>query len=279
MNFRAPVPFKEALDSQAARTLLPTDLRTTLLREIDPELRRRSVLTAGGTHAGHLQQLNDSVQAILTGTTDRAKQRGILRDLVNSLGYRPAEGEEGTLTDFSDEKRINLQLDTNVQMMQSIGRTLQGDTPAVRDQYPAWELVRFFGPADLEKQRNWPARWTKAGGEFFDGRMIARKDAEVWQMLGSTELFDDGLDNPYAPFAFNSGMDRIAIDRDEAMRLGIIGRDEQVAPANLAMNDGLQTPGKITAEDLQAAIIEDLRNKGIQAQIVDGVLKYIGGMN
>jgi len=45
--------------------------------------------------------------------------------------------------------------------------------------------------------------------------MIALKDDDVWDQLGSSDFFPDGLDNPYPPFAFNSGMDVRDVIRSE----------------------------------------------------------------
>jgi hypothetical protein len=58
--------------------------------------------------------------------------------------------------------------------------------------------------------------------------MVALKNHPIWERLGDPALFDDGLGNPYEPFAFGSGMGTVDVSRDDAMGLGIIDRDTQV---------------------------------------------------
>jgi len=278
MIYRAPLPFTEALESNAARVLLPTDFRTRLLSTLDPELRRRAVFTASGTNAQHVGEIQDVAQEILEGRLNRAEGRARLRELVDGLGYQPVPGEEGSLTDLSSERRINLQIDTNVQQMQELGRAIQQDQPAIRDEFPAWELVRFSSPENPEAMRDWAARWVKAGGEFYgDGRMIARKDSQVWERLGDPDLFSDGLGNNYPPYAFNSGVGRRAVDRDEAVSLGVIGEDDEVASLPPTANGGLKLAVALSTDSLAQAMVEDLASKGVEARVVDGVLRFIGG--
>ncbi len=277
MMFRAPAPLAQALESNAARALLPTEFRTRVLQAIDPQLRARAVFTAGGTNAQYVGELRDVTQEVLSGRLSRAEGRARLRSVLDSLDYRPLPEEQGTITDLSSERRINLQIDTNTAQMQALGRTLQQDQPVIRDAFPAWELVRFFGPSDPANQRNWRARWERAGGEFFDGRMIARKDDPVWERLGSSELFSDGLDQPYPPYAFNSGMDRVDIGRAEAVRLGVVTDDDEIAPASPPVNAGLRLAVDLAGDDALAhAAIENLASQGIVATLVDGVLRFGG---
>jgi hypothetical protein len=66
-----------------------------------------------------------------------------------------------------------------------------------------------------------------------NGRMVARKDSPIWDSLGDSDLFDDGLDNPFPPFAFNSGMWTEEISRDEAVELGLIDEGDKVEPQEL----------------------------------------------
>ena len=48
--------------------------------------------------------------------------------------------------------------------------------------------------------------------------MIAKKDSPIWQELGSE---DDGLGNPYPPFAFGSGMGWEIVSQSEIDELGL----------------------------------------------------------
>ena len=102
--------------------------------------------------------------------------------------------------------------------------------------------------------------------------MIALKDDPVWEQLGSSDLFDDGLDNPYPPFAFNSGMDVQDVDRDEAIKLGLIDRDTQVVPQSRGFNQDLQASPDVRDNSLKSALQELF--KGLARFDSEGVLRW-----
>jgi hypothetical protein len=133
----------------------------------------------------------------------------------------------------------------------------------VLDQWPAQELIRVI---DSRVKRDWPARWAEAGGEFFGPRMVALKNDPIW-----TRLSRFGL--PYPPFDFNSGMDVRDVDRDEAMALGLIDRDTQIAPQSRDFNTDLQASPEVRDAALKEALAEQL--KGIGA-FIGGVLRFVG---
>lgn len=275
MIFRAPLPFTEALQAREVRSILPTDFRTRLLREVLPQLKERATFSAGVTNVEFLQRIDDSINDLVSGRVDRATKRAELKQLLDSLQYQPAPGEEGTLTDLSSDARLNLILDTNYEMATGYGHFIQGQEPEVLDQWPAQELIRVTSG---KTQRDWAARWVQAGGEFVDGqRMVDLKTSPVWVRLGDPSEFDDGLGNPYPPFAFNSGMDVRDVDRTEAIALGLIDRDTPLFPQSRGFNQDLQATPEVRAGALQAALLENLRDQGIAAEFVGGVLRYVGG--
>lgn len=267
MNFRAPLPFLEALDSREVRSILPTDFRTTLLQEIPAQLRERAFFSAGVTNAEFLSEASAAVDDLLAGQVDRATKRAQLKQLLDRLGYRAALGEEGTLTDLSSDNRLNLILDQNLQAAQGYGAWKQGQDPAVLDLWPAQELVRVI---ETEKQRDWPARWAAAGGEFLgNGRMIALKNDPIWTKISR-------FGTPYPPFDFNSGMDVQDVTRDEAIELGLIDRDTELLPQDRGFNDDLQASAAVRSEALATALQEHFAGT---AELVGGVLRYIGGLS
>lgn len=272
--YRAPLPFVQAVESNAARALLPTDFRTFLLRQIAPDLRRRAVFSATSTSAEFAQEIQEGVAEALTGEGSRAQRKLNLQKLVQRMSGRVL-GEDDDLRDLTSDRRLNLIVDTQLGMMQGAGQRIQGNTDTARDLYPALELVRVSG---AREPRDWNDRWEQAGGKRTSAwpRMIALKDDPVWDNLGNSQLFDDGLDNNFAPFAFGSGMDTIPVPRAEAMALELLGLADQVAPAEIDFNATLQSSAASTAA-LQEAMIEDLASKGIAARVIDGVLRYIGG--
>lgn len=110
------------------------------------------------------------------------------------------------------------------------------------DEYPCLELKRMF-PRDVPRgfergpkgtlipvpDDDWESRWTAAGGEIYEGRMIATVDDPVWQALGDgAGDHDDCLGNPFPPFAFRSGYMTFNVPRSEAIALGVIDADDKV---------------------------------------------------
>ncbi|MGH8018599.1 MAG: hypothetical protein ACREIA_09950, partial [Opitutaceae bacterium] len=245
--FASPLPFAEALESREVRELLPTELRTRLLQEIAPELRERAMFSAGVTNAEFLQKASDSIDELLAGRADRATLRLQLRQLLQRLQPEPASFDaEGGLTDLGSDRRLNLILDTNVEMAAGYGQWKQGQEDSILDLWPAQELVRTNSP---RVPRDWPSRWLDAGGRVFGGRMIALKNDPIW-----TRLSRFGL--PYPPFDFNSGMDVADIDRTEAIALGLIDRDTRVAAQDRDFNTDLQASPQVSSSSLRAALEE-----------------------
>lgn len=256
MIFTAPRPFKEALNAQAVKTLLPTSGRTADLSRLESDIKRRALFSATVQSVAHLQKLDDVINGILTGQLDHASARLALKDLLAEQGYVPDPEDAGGLKDLSSDRRINLQLETNVDTARGYGWREQGMQADVLDEWPAQELYRAFGPSDASKQRDWAARWAEVGGQFFGGRMIALKTDPVWERLGDPGKFPDGLGNPYPPFAFNSGMDVRDIDRAEAEDLGLIDASTELFPQPLDLNADLAASPDVRAGWLKDALTE-----------------------
>lgn len=265
MNFAYPVPFAEAMQSRAVKQLLPTDLRTKLLQEIPAELRERAFFSAGVTNVEFLQRASDGIDGMLAGTTDRAKTRTELKKLLAELHYQPALGEEGSLTDLSSDRRLNLILDTNLAQAQGYGHREQGQQPDVLFQWPCEEIFDT-NPGQTENRRDWSQRWADLGGTFYDGRMIAKKGDPIL-----TRISYFGTD--YGPLALNTFWERRDVDRDEAIALEVIAPDEDATPTSRDFNTDLQATPEVRSAALKDALTESL--SGI-AQFVGGVLRFIG---
>jgi len=231
-----PVPPRIAMDFLARKNIVPSQMTTAEWQKVDAAIRQQSFYSATNYFEDVLAELRDRVSAAISGESfDLGSARLAVKEALREAGYQPGEGEAGTIRDLSSDARINLVVNTNREMAQGFGYLVQGNDPAIIDAFPALELIRIEDrkvPRDVGPL-GWAKRWQMAGGKMFDGRMIALKDDAVWDKIGSTELFDDGLDNPYPPFAFNSGMDVREISRDEAITLGVMTPDTQVEPREL----------------------------------------------
>jgi hypothetical protein len=243
----SPIPFVEALQSRAVKKIFPTSLSSAELENLPAAFRERSMFSARTMNADYLKEIAARVERILHPTTqfrddgtpytaglDQATARSELKDILAKIGYAPDPEEKGTLKDLSSDARLNLVLETNVRMAQGYGYWAQGQDAEVLDLYPAQELYR----AEARKEeRDWGisanGRWVTAAREVGDtkaievwgstGRMIARKDSGIWVKLSR-------FGQPYPPFDYNSGMDIRDVDRQTAIDLGVIQKEDQVQP-------------------------------------------------
>ena len=258
MLFDSPIPFDAALDARKVKALLPTELSSGELAQIQPEILERAFFSARNSHAGSLQAMSDLVDNLLTPHTemrdgkpftaglDPATARLEIKKYFGSIGYAPLPEDEGTLKDLSSDARINLVLKQNVESAQGYGAWKQGQDEDVLDAYPAQELFRA---EEREVPREWLARWQEAGGQLYDGRMIAPKNDDIWEAISA---FGD----PYPPFDYNSGMWVRDVDRDEAEDLGVIQKDETIKPEDRGFNDDLKLTPDIRASSLITALVD-----------------------
>ena len=267
----------EALRDWRGKKILPTDLGSAEIRGLGRELHRRSVFTARGTNAEHLQEIAEVVDDILSGKINMATGRWRIMRKLKQLGYDPTThfpgdlakvppAERGSLQDLSSAQRIDLILETNVRMASNYARMVAGNTGYALHAYPAWELVRLFHRdtprgSPESKSLGWERRWSDAGESVLwegakEKRMIARKDSPIWQALGDGEGggYTDTLGNPYPPFAFRSGMAWRAVPRAECVALKLVTGGE--TPAKM---EGRLSPGKNAVQRAMERLSPDLR--------------------
>lgn len=271
MNLTAPMPFQQALDAAAVKSPLLTTGKTVDLQQLASDIKRRAMFSATVTSGRILQGIDDGVNGMLSGQVDQATARLAMKQALADMGYQPDPELAGGLQDLSSTVRINLQLETNVDSARGYGWYQEGQQSDILDEWPAQELIRVSEPRG--KKRDWAERWAQVGGQFYDGRMIALKDDPIWQQLGDPSIFPDGLGNPYAPFAFSSGMRTRDIARDEAVALGLIDADTQVDPQPLDLNADLQASPDVRSASLRAA----MEATGLGTFDAAGVFHFNGG--
>jgi hypothetical protein len=260
MIFGDPTSLSEAVKVLLAKGIMPTSLDTDGLRQLDRALRNQSLFSAETTNAYLLQRYKDLFANLLEPqrlleytpafpgdtlgrrTYSPAYVREEIKKFLAAIGYRPLPEEAGTIKDLSSDARIDLVIKTNTEMAQGQGWWLQGQDDAVLDEWPAQELFRAEG---RKVPRDWFYRWQLAGGQTGDpigtgwtitpedSRLIALKNHPIWTNLGSSTLFQDGLDQPWPPFAFNSGMWVRDVDRATAEEIGLLKPGQTITPQTI----------------------------------------------
>lgn len=215
-----------------------------------------------------LQLIEDWTQRILGADGDQASAMLEVRKLWERLGYQPDATQAGGLEDLASVRRITLQIETNVDIARGYGQWMQGQDEAVLDEYLIAELIRASTPEG--EPRDWAKRWEQAGGRFWGGRMIARKDDPVWSAISDPQRFPDGLGNPYSPFAFSSGMIERDETRDLAEALGLITPTQRVKAQDRGFNDDLKRKPDVRSASLREA----MEASGLGAFDTDGVFYF-----
>ena len=236
-------------DIQRVKDLLPTDLGSDEIKtHFAKEILQRSIFSARMSVAHYLAKIREVTTAISAGEINATDARAQLLNVLEQMGHSPLD--EGGLRNPASIRRLNLILDTQRQMAASVAR-LSEETEATAFMDPAWELVRM-GTRRVPRE-DWPARWRAAGNSVgwegaLQDRFIALKKSPIWQALGDGEGgFTDTLGNPYPPFAFSSGMDWVAVDRDTCEKLGLI---KSSSPASMPERPTLSP----TERDIKDAI-------------------------
>jgi hypothetical protein len=82
----------------------------------------------------------------------------------------------------------------------------------VLDAFPAEKLIRTR--TDTHEFGDWNQHWTKCGGRFYRGEMVASKWDPVWVKISAFSL-------PFPPFELGSGYEVEDVGRPEAEALGL----------------------------------------------------------
>lgn len=268
MIFNAPISFEEALKLNAVKTALGTSLTSAQMRAVLDRLpeaiRRRALFSATMENAKVINRLGELVDEMVKGELGGAKARESLKEFMVDSGITTAPGTDGTIKDFLGADRLNLMLQTNEDVASGYGQFVQRQDADALDSFPALELFRL---EDRKDPRDWEARWMEAVSASGDGKagaalqeggiMAALNDSPIWDMLGS--LWDDSLGNPFAPFAFNSGMWTRPVSREQAIELGLMEESDTVKPREIPdFNATFKMSKPDMREDLFAALTKHL---------------------
>lgn len=254
-------PVETALQALARRGALPTNLDSAGLRALGAAFHENNLVSAQNNLAGAMDDFKTALEKILSPFTDQrpdritpenpqgnvstgfsqAEARMQIKDWLKAQGYAAAPEDRGTIKDLASDRRVNLFIQTNVELSQGRGWFIQSQDADTLVAFPGQELVRI---ETRKTQRDWQQRFRLAAQTVGDvdaarilestGRMIARKDSPLWQALGDgAGGFEDTLGNPFPPFAFSSGMGVRDIGYTEAVKLGLLQPGGKVEPQPL----------------------------------------------
>src|ERR1035437_4295126 len=223
-----------------------------VLKEIGEDLVQRSSLVSKVLRAELLGDVVEFLDGVEPATTASEISDGA-SELIRSLTYDPKD-EENEL-DLANNETVQFHAQLNSAMADGFGKWKCERLLSYREQYPCFEFYR----AEFRKEpRDWPTRWSDAGGSFYpgggdypEGRMIAPAESQIWLDISRFNSF-------YPPYDYNSGMDREPLERNECIAVGAI--DDDWTPAeqqDRRFNVGLGFNPRIT-KDLLDQLGEDM---------------------
>lgn len=244
------------------REIKPTTLKSEDIRVAWPaQMRRRSFFSARTSEAAYLKRLKEVCLRVASGEVSEASGTASLRDWIATVDPEtPMLPKEG-VAEKTSLARMDLILKTQREMAHSQAQLAVQDEETLA-LWPAWRLKRF-GTRKIE--RDWPKRWEAAGkacgwvGASKD-EMVALKDSPIWAELGhGAGGYRDGLDNPFPPFAFSSGMDWEPVSTADCERLGIDVTAQKPKGGNFSPdNDEVTQAVKRLGPEFMAALKKDL---------------------
>jgi len=183
-----------AVEKIRAKVPVGSPLNTAEWQTVSAGLRDRAQLSAKVENLRFLQRVQDRLTQALElvrrpgeGTDggegayqDRSGFIAELQKLAREEGLDPrndpsTSNQYGGLQDPTSERRLRLIYDTQIEQAQEYARWKAEQDPDVLDAYPAQEFTRV--EARKAPRTDWAQRWEDAGGEVFEGRMIALKNS------------------------------------------------------------------------------------------------------
>lgn len=274
IDLGTPRPLQDAVDSLSAKTPIGSALRSPDWENVPVQLRESAFFSAAVESARFLEVAQQKILKLvsLQRGADGAflsRERFIveLRKLANDLGLDTTReaADQGTVRDITSDSRLGLIFDIQTQRAAEFAKWKTEQDPDVLDAYPAQRLLRI---EDRQAPRKWVQRWTDAGGQVFEGRMIALKSSPIWSKISR-------FGTPWPPFDFNSGMGLEDIGRDEAVRLGLLRPGQPVQPQAAKFTDAMQASVTGLSPLMQTALTTIF---GGQVDVYEGNARWVGGI-
>lgn len=206
-----------AADKILKKALVISNIDSRDWNTIQAGLRDRAFFSSKVAEANILDVARKFSADYADGKFDLSKIRMSMREFLSKTGYQPEEGEEGTIKDLFSKARLDVIIKHNVDSARGFIQYAEAMSPGAYAAFPAREFKRV--KSRKVERTTWRQRWRDAGGQEFNGRMIALKDDPVWTKLSV-------FGTPYPPFDWGSGMGVSNVSRREAVELGLISLEE-----------------------------------------------------
>ena len=213
-------PDRAAVEKFEARRTTPSSMSCAEWARVAPAIREKCFFSARVNDAETLGKMRELIgKAVDTAkrNPDEAlvSQEKFISEMKSYLRGRGYAVDGTALTDIASRRRLSLIYKMNYDEAREFAKYSRGQDSDALYMYPAQEFLR------VEPRTDWQTRWRAAGGKIYGGRMVALKSSPVWQNLSR-------FDRPYPPYDFGSGMGVEDVDRDEAIELGLLPKDEPV---------------------------------------------------
>ena len=182
-------------------------------------------------------------------------QEKFISEMKSYLRGRGYDVDGMALTDIASRRRLSLIYKMNYDEAREYAKYTRGQDSDALYMFPAQEFLRVE-PRRVPRT-DWQTRWRAAGGKLYGGRMVALKSSDVWKNLSR-------FDRPYPPFDFGSGMGVEDIDRDEAIELGLLPKDEPVDEIP-DFDDALET--EVSLERIPEDLVKEIAEKTPNCEI------------
>ena len=281
-----PAKFKEAIAKLGKKKRIAKKLSSKQWSQVPTQLRERAFFSANVESAKFLEKAQNTLNDYMTGAREYvinpegkkvlALKRSSRADFLYEMRKLAKESGMGDLLppgtdresrdvitkmkDIQSDARLKLIFDTQTSQAQAYGYYKQGQDPTILDEYPAQRFIRAEGrrvPRSLHRKNT---------------NKVRRKDDQAfWLRMNSQSLGGFGV--PYGPWGFNSGMDVEDVNRDEAVKLGLIKEDEFIELPEEKFNDTLKASTEKMSPDIQKKLKKQFGN---QVSFSDGVVNWKG---
>lgn len=217
-------PDRAAVEKFETRKATPSSMSSAEWERVAPAIREKCFFSARVNDAETLGKMRELIgKAVDTAKRSPSEalvsQEKFISEMKSYLRGRGYAVDGMALTDIASRRRLSLIYKMNYDEAREFAKYSRGQNSDALYMYPAQEFLRVE-PRRVPRT-DWQTRWRAAGGRIYGGRMIALKSSDVWKNLSR-------FDRPYPPYDFGSGMGVEDVDRDEAIELGLLPKDEPV---------------------------------------------------